>query len=184
MAREPIPEFALDLPVRAPAERDDPASAEERILGLRTKLEYFYGEMKRGQRKEAAGRRRFAEAERRRLLEFIRVADSFEDVFRMCDENKTMRKQKETLQAFQTTCGILLDVLEDHGAYRVDVTGKSYGDVEFEGVPIPEPWTVVGAPRDESLHGKQRTVRRVVRSLWVQVVGDTLSVLRRAQVVY
>lgn len=159
------------------------ASHEDRILGLRTKLEYFYADGKRLQQQQAT-QRASAEKERNQwLLSVIRVADSFEDVFRMCEDSKHMRKQKETRLAFGETYKLLLEALNECGVHQVDIIGKGYNEVEFAGVQIPEPWSVVSAGTEKERQGK-RVVRTVVRSLWVRIADNRLHVLRRAQVTY
>ena len=109
------------------------------------------------------------------------MADSFEDVFRMFEESRKLKKQKDALECFRTTYHVLLEALETEGIHQVPVLGKTYDGVEYEGVAIPEPWTVVAV---ESKDGKQKDKRakRVVRGLWVAVSDHKLRVLRRAQV--
>ncbi len=179
MAKNEIPEFALpasDAGMQPPAMS---ASHEDRILGLRTKLEFFYADAKRCQQQQAADRNSTEKEKKQWLLSLIRVADSFEDVFRMCEQSKRMRKQKETRKAFEETYKLFLETLAESGVHRVEIVGKNYNNVEFEGVGIPEPWSVVSA-NDQG----KRVVRTVVRSLWVRVVDGQLHVLRRAQVTY
>lgn len=183
MFKNQISEFAL---TSNPARTQPPAikaSQEDRVLGLRTKLEFFYADAKRSQQQQAEARAATEKEKKQWLLSLIRVADSFEDVFRMCEESKVMRKQKETCKAFEETYKLLLETLAELGVHPVPIVGKGYNDVEFEGIRIAEPWSVVAGSNDKDRQGK-RVVRTVVRSLWVRMADNRLHVLRRAQVTY
>ena len=175
-----ISEFSIDIVPTGPAPRPTRDAREDRMLGLRTKLEFFYSEMKGQQQRKEEDLAEEEKKEVQRLLDLIDIADSFEDVFRMCDKDKKMRRQTQVRKQFATTYDTFLELLENNNVFRVDIKGTQYDDVVFRGVTIPEPWMVV---ETDKANGK-RVVRKVLRSLWVRVVHNRLQVLRRAQVSY
>ena len=158
-------------------------SRHDRVLGLRGKLEYYYGGLKKEQQRNAAEHTKLAGREKAFVLDVIGVADSFENVFRGFEESKKLQKQKDVLECFRTTYETLLDVLEKQGIYQVPVQGKGYNDVVFEGVRIPEPWVVVSV-QDTGAKNEKKVAQRVIRALWVRVIGSQVAVLRKAQVTY
>src|SRR5689334_22153838 len=96
----------------------DAATAQQRVLALRGKTEYFYAQMRQREKAAAAAQRdgvavqqKAAAAEKAFLLEIIRVADSFEDVFRMVEEDAALKKQSAVADCFRTTHDTLLHVL-------------------------------------------------------------------------
>lgn len=175
-----ISEFDIDIVPTAPPPRPIRDARENRVLGLRTKLEFFYSEIKNQQQRKEKDLAEEETKEVQRLLDLVHIADSFEDVFRMCDESKKMRRQKLVRDAFATTYDAFLELLDQNSVFRVDIEGKRYDEVAFRGVAIPEPWRVVENHKPNG----ERTVRKVIRSLWVRVVNNRLEILRRAQVAY
>ncbi|MFO7956143.1 MAG: nucleotide exchange factor GrpE [Candidatus Brocadiia bacterium] len=174
------PEFALNI---EPLPPDDPArrrAAERAVLGMREKAEHFYREMVNLRKQSEQDRRRISERVHDLFLDLIEVADSFEDVFGMCEDAEDMEDAEKVAELFRTTYETLLRALQKHGVHRVPVLGKRYDQVEYEGTRIPEPFEVVDV--EESEAGSE-TVRKVIRSLWIRVVGNRLLVLRKAQVV-
>jgi len=156
-------------------------SAHDRALGLRDKLEYYYREFKRIQQEMATQSNEADQAKEAFHLELIQVADSFEDVFRMFEESRKLKKQKEALECFRTTYHVLLEALETEGVHQVPVLGKTYDGVAYDGVAIPEPWTVVAVEKKKGQQGNKEP-KKVLRGLWVAVCDRELKVLRRAQV--
>lgn len=163
----------------------DPAEQrfmDEKVLGVRRLAEYFYQQSKKAERRATTLQKETAGREQDLIMDMIRVADSFEDVFRAFAASKKLSKQKDALEAFTATFDTLLHVLENRGVHRVPIEGKNYGDVVFGNARIPEPWTVV-AGEDISVEKEGRkVVSKVLRPLWVQVMGGEVCVLRRAQV--
>ena len=156
-------------------------SGHDRALGLRGKLEYYYRELKRVQREMATQSEEADRARQAFYLEMIAVADSFETVFRMFEESRKLKKQKDALECFRTTYHVLIEALEAEGIHQVPVRDKTYDGVDYEGVSIPEPWTVVGVEKKDGKRGGKQA-KRVLRGLWVAVSDHKLRVLRRAQV--
>ncbi len=158
-------------------------SGHERCLALRDRLEYYYSSLKQTQHEHEAGLHAIAKRRKAFYLEVIRVVDSFEDVFRMFDKSHKLKKQQDALAYFHTTYQLLRDALETEGVHQVDIMGLTYDEVELEGITIPEPWVVVGC-EEGGEKGRAGRVKEVQRALWVQVAGNRLAVLRRAQVTY
>ena len=156
-------------------------SAHDRALGLRDKLEYYYRAFKRVQQEMATQADEAEQARQAFYLEMIQVADSFEDVFRMFAESRKLKKQKDALECFRTTYDVLLEALETEGVHQVPVLGKTYDGVAYDGVAIPEPWTVVAVEKKKGKQGNKQP-KKVLRGLWVTVCDHKLKVLRRAQV--
>jgi len=152
-----VPEFAIAVEPSQPADATERRSKEHTVLGFRERLEYFYAAFKRLERTAATREAEFQRRDNKFFLDVIRVADSFEDVFRMCDEDKKLRKHKAVVEFFQVTYETLIRVLEDWGVYQVPIKGKGYEEVQFQGVPIPEPWEVVGAS-PEAKKSKKKAV--------------------------
>ena len=183
MTESRFPEFAVDRGPEEPADAASSRSREDRVFGLRAKLEHYFARMREAEQNEAAANKQSAMRQEALLQQLLDVADSFEDVFRMAEESRKMRKQKEALDAFRLTYEILLDVLEERGIHRIDVVGKRYGNVEFGGVLVPQPWEVIGFDSEGKNGGERSIVKKVLRSLWVRVAKRQLSVFRRAKVV-
>lgn len=156
-------------------------SGHDRALGLRGKLEYYYRELKRLQREMAAQSDEAGRAREAFYLEMIQVADSFETVFRMFEDSRKLKKQRDALECFRTTYHVLIEALEAEGIHQVPVLGKTYDGVDYEGVAIPEPWTVVGVEEKDGKRGNKHA-KKVLQGLWVAVSDRRLKVLRRAQV--
>jgi hypothetical protein len=159
-------------------------AAEEKVMSVRRMTEYFYAQSKKAEQRAMAAAKQAGQREMGYLGDMIRVADSFEDVFRAVEQDRKLRKQKEAVEAFRTTYLTLLHALENHGVYAVPVLGKKYNEVEFRGVPVPEPWNVVTVSEDPPHKRGQGVATRVLRTLWVRVIEGQVAVLRPAQVIY
>ena len=182
MTPENVPDFEIRTDLPAPTRRALGASMEDRVMGLRTRLEYSHIQATRHKQDQAQLQKRTLQNQQRMLLDVIRIADSMEDVLRMFRENKKLRKQSDALSSFNTTYQTLLHVLESWSVYPVELVGKTYKTVAFQGVPVPEPWTVVDA-HSPGVAGGPLTCKEVIRGLWVWICDGRLYVLRKGQVV-
>ena len=155
---------------------------DEKVLGIRRLAEYFYQQSKKAERRATMFQKETAGREQDLIIDMIRVADSFEDVFRAFAASRKLSKQKHALGAFTATFDTLVHVLENRGVHQVPIEGKSYGDVVFGNARIPEPWTVVAGENISVGKEGRKIVSKVLRPLWVRVMGGEVFVLRRAQV--
>ena len=178
------PEFAVHVESPAPIEPTCRRDATRSVLGLRGRAEHFYVKWKELEQQTAGQDKRQTEQQTQLLLDMIRLADSFDDVFRQCQETRKLRKQKAAIEAFQMTYELLKERLEGWGVYPVEIEGKAYGEVTFQGTEIPSPWTVVGTAPQGKGDASAKVVRTVVRRLWVHVKDKKLTVLRRGEVMY
>ena len=108
---------------------------------------------------------------------------------RLCDANDEMRGAKTVRYAFEVTYASLLDILESHPVHRVPLEGKSYNEVEYDGISIPQPWEVVGKKDEDKDRGEKpeqdgKVVHEVLIGLWVESVKGGLRVVRRGKVMY
>lgn len=179
-----LTEFEICADSAGPIEPKLLGSADERVLGCRTASEWYYRKWKERDQQADGKREKEAHTEEEMLLHMIDVADSFEDVFRMCRQKWYLRLQKGAIRNFTTTYEMLKHKLaEDYGVHQVEIEGKGYQDVKLGDAKVPEPWEVVGAVEGKG-KSDQKVVRAVVRSLWVRVAKGKPTVLRRAKVMY
>jgi len=180
---EDRPAFAIGVEPGDPVDPSLRRDADRSVLGLRERAEYFYTKWKELQQEVTGELKAQAKRELKFLLDMIRVADSFEDVLGMYGQPRRwwQRKPEGTMEAFQTTYELLKEKLEAQGVHPVEILGKGYQDVNFEGITIPEPWKVIGAGAEANGEGGAagKVVRKVVRTLWVRKKGKKLQVLRR-----
>ncbi len=175
--------FALDIPIVASADPSAAESREERILGMRPAREVVW--------------RRFREMEKKidkqagLIKDLVNLAEHFDQVLRTFKESKALAWQQEAMEYIVNLRATLHDVLEKQNVFQVPIEGCTYDHVVFKGVAIPQPWSVVdrlaadaeqegGNARDKA----GRTVKRVVRSLWVHFAFGELTILQRGQVFY
>jgi hypothetical protein len=187
MENEPAPEFAIRLEPTNPLSAEVREAIDDKLLGVRGQVEYYYAQQKKIERRNAAalGEATAREKETAGLIkELLRVTDSFEDIFRSSEEDKKLRKQTQALEAFEITYDTLLHVLENHSVHKVPLRGKAYSAVEFRGTKIFEPWTVVDARSGAADGNDAKVARRVLRSLWIRETPQGIQILRRGQVVY
>ncbi|MHC4479926.1 MAG: nucleotide exchange factor GrpE [Planctomycetota bacterium] len=181
MAGAEVPEFAINTPVAEPAPERE--GLERAVLGLREKLEYYFRQSAKLEQRIAEDRERIASRLKQLFVDLIEVVDSFEDVFRMCEEDKALEPAAPVVESFRVTYDTLLRTLQKWGIHQVPVVGKGYDEVAFEGIPIAEPWEVVDVKSKKGRREGEGVARKALRSLWVREGRGSLEVLRRAQVV-
>src|SRR5262245_55546717 len=76
---------------------------------------------------------------------------------------------------------MIASLLADLGVYRVELLGRTYQNVEFNGQKVDDPFEVLEAQQ----RGKasEIKVREVVSDLWVSRQGDYVKVLQRGKVI-
>lgn len=170
---------ALDAP--------DPArfaKAAEEALALRSRLEYHYRTAWRAKRELTEALQAAQQAETAWIEDTIGVCDVFEDLARTIEDNRRLRKQPEVREAARIALERVCELLERRNVFRVPVTGLRYHEVVFRGVPVPNPWEVVGTAKKTDGTAAGGVVREVLRSLWVRCDGPQVTLLRRASVIY
>jgi len=180
-----VPEFAITIDPAEPSDDKAKAFREGKVLALRGNLDYFYAKLKRAERELEACHAEARMRERDFLLDLIQVADSFDAVFRMFEQDKKLRKRAAAAEQFRATYDTLLHALESKGVHKVPIEGKHYQEVEFRGVPIPEPWEVVHVTKAKKGGKPNKVVTQVLLALWVWQISDRkLLLLRRGKVAY
>lgn len=180
MSQESDEAFTITVRPPPPARPASPETLVQRALGLRGRLEYAHEALKRAKDERKAADKKLGEERDGAVMDLIEVSDSIEDVLRQMDDRGTAQWGRDALRI---TLELIADKLETRDVFRVELIGKTYKTVEFEGANIPEPWKVVGGEKRGRKDTGPGDVKKVQRSLWVRRAGERPVVLRRAEVV-
>ncbi len=159
-------------------------SREDRLSNLRTARETMLRRLREAEQEVAEIRRDAAAKRKALILDMIAVADEFDSALQTFRGVSKLRRQRQACACIEQLLDAVCHALERADVYRVDIMGKRYNDVEFKGVPIPQPWEVVGSEQRSPVAPKDLTACRVLRSLWVEHRDSSVLVLRRGQVYY
>lgn len=176
--------FAITSEPLCPVDQTRSEFREDRLAAMRIGRETAWRRYREAEGDKTEALAKAGDFRKKVILEMIAVADEFEGALQVFLDSKKLKKQKEAHAFFKQLFDSLCHALEQVGVYRVDLEGKSYHQVSYKGLAVPQPWEVVGVDGKKPESAKDGIAKRVLRSLWVYHVGKDFFVLRRGQVYY